>query len=183
MQSQDRVVGAERLAAQKLDAPGGFVAGLFDEGDVGAVDDAQQQVEFGEPDGQFFAVFEHPAVDVGVGFGAEVAAGEQVLQGPAGAVRQFGDVAVEAGPALNGWPGGLVDLREGGEVDVDFCLLVGHVLAPAMVVMGSVKVKRGTAISRSRPSRERNRTVVDSVASLASGGLRAQDHSTMTWPR
>jgi hypothetical protein len=93
--------------------------GLFDKGDVGAVDDAQQQVEFGEPDTEFFAVFEDPAVDVGVGFGADVAAGEQVLQGPAGAVGEFGDVAVEARPALDGWTGGLVDLREGGEVDVD----------------------------------------------------------------
>ena len=48
----------------------------------------------------------HPAVDVGVGFGADVAAGEQVLQGLAGAVGQFGDVAVEARPALNGRTGG-----------------------------------------------------------------------------
>ena len=58
----------------------------------------------------------------------------------------------------------------------------GHALAPAMVVMGSVNIKRGTAISRSRSSRERNRTVVDSVAQ-ALGCLSAQDHSTMTWPR
>ena len=58
----------------------------------------------------------------------------------------------------------------------------GHDAAPARVVMGSVKVKRGTAISRSRPSSERKRTVVDSAAS-GLGCLRAQDHSTMTWPR
>jgi hypothetical protein len=102
VQREDGIVGAERFAAQKLDAPCGFVAGLFDEGDVGTVDDVQQQVEFGEPDGQFFAVFEDPAVDVGVGVGADVAAGEQVLQGPAGAVGEFRDVAVEARPALNG---------------------------------------------------------------------------------
>ncbi len=83
------------------------------------VDDAQQQVEFGEPDGEFLAVFEDPAVDVGVGFGADVAAGEQVLKGPAGAVGEFGDVAVEARSALDGRAGGLlVDLRQGGEVDV-----------------------------------------------------------------
>jgi hypothetical protein len=118
VQGEDGVVGAERFAAQKLDAPCGFVAGLFDERDVGSVDDAQQQVEFGEPDTQFLAVLEYPAVDVGVGFSADVAAGEQVLQGPAGAVGQFGDVAVEARPALNGWAGGLVDLRQRGEVDI-----------------------------------------------------------------
>jgi len=47
-----------------------------------------------------------------VGFGAEIAAGEQVLQGPAGAVGEFGDVTVEAGSALNGWASGLVDLGE-----------------------------------------------------------------------
>ena len=55
VQRQDRVVGAERLATQKLGAPGRFVACLFDEGDPvslgGAVDDAQQQVQFREPDG------------------------------------------------------------------------------------------------------------------------------------
>ena len=118
MQRQNGVVGAERLAAQKLDASCGFVAGLFDERDVGGIDDAQQQVEFREPDTEFLAVFEHPGVDVGVGFGADVAAGEQMLQGPAGAVGQFGDVAVEARPALYGWTGRLVDLRQRREVDI-----------------------------------------------------------------
>src|SRR6185295_13097889 len=88
------------------------------------------------------AVFEHPAVDVGVGFGADVAPGEQVLQRPAGAVGEFGDVAVEPGPPLDGWAGGLVDLRQGGEVDVG---VGGHDAAPASVVIGSVNVKRGTA--------------------------------------
>ena len=113
MQGQDRVVGAERFAAQKLDAPCRFVAGLFDERDVGGVDDAQQQVEFGQPDGQLLAVFEYPAVDVGVGLGADVAAGEQLLQGPAGAVGQLGDVAVEPRPALTGRTSGLlVDLGQ-----------------------------------------------------------------------
>jgi hypothetical protein len=41
-EGEDGVVGAEWFAAQKLDAPCGFVAGLFDEGDIGTVDDAQQ---------------------------------------------------------------------------------------------------------------------------------------------
>ena len=49
---------------------------------------------------------------------------------------------------------------------------VVHEAAPARVVMGSVNVKRGTAISRSRPSSERKRTVVDSVASCVGGCLR-----------
>jgi hypothetical protein len=44
VQGEDGVVGAERFAAQKLDAPGGFVAGLFDEGDspgfIADLDDA-----------------------------------------------------------------------------------------------------------------------------------------------
>src|SRR5262245_39898059 len=48
--------------------------------------------------------------------------------------------------------------------------------------MGSVNVRRGTAISRSRPSRDLKRTVVDSMWS-GLGWVRAQDHSTMTWPR
>ena len=112
VQREAGVVGAQRFAAQKCDAPCGFVAGLLDEGDVGTVDDAQQQVEFGEPDGQFLAVFEDPAVDVGVGLGADVAAGEQVLQSPAGAVGEFGDVAVEAWAALPGRAGLLVDLGQ-----------------------------------------------------------------------
>ena len=75
--------------------------------------------------------------------------------------------------------GGLVDLRGSGEVDIGFG---GHVAAPTRVVIGSVKVRRGTAISRSRPSRERKRTVVDSVLP-GLGWVRAQDHRTMTWPR
>jgi hypothetical protein len=94
-----------RPRAHLLAPPCGFVAGLFDEGDspifIADLHYSQQQVEFGEPDGQFLAVFEDPAVDVGVGLGADVAAGEQVLQGPAGAVGEFGDVAVEAWPALD----------------------------------------------------------------------------------
>ena len=112
VQRQDGVVGAQRLAAQKLDAPGRFVAGLLDERDVGAVHDAQHQVEFGEPHRQLRAVFEHPAVQVLVGFGADVAAGQQLLQCPAGPVGQLADIAVEAGAALMRRAGGLVDLGQ-----------------------------------------------------------------------
>ena len=161
VQGEDGVVGAERLATQKLDAPGGFVAGLFDERDspgfIADLHNAQHQVEFGEPHGQFLAVLEYPAVDVGVGLGADVAASEQVLQGPAGAVGQFGDVAIEARPPLNGWAGGLVDLGERREVDIS---VGGHLHSSLCNWPGrpnirsrSRHVHRGTGSCRQRNSR------------------------------
>ena len=46
-----------------------------------------------------------------------------------------------------------------------------------------LNISSGTAISRSRPSSERNRTVLEAAVGDASGCLSAQDHSTMTCPR
>ena len=187
VQRQDRVIGAQRLTTQKLYAPGGFVARLLDERDVSALDDAQPEIQFGQSDRQLGAVLQHPGVDVAIGFGTEVAASQQLLQRPAGTVRQLGYVAVEPGSALVRGARRLVDLGECGEPAVVRGLFKGlfdgHAVAPSRVETGSVNIKCGTSISRSRPSRDWKRTVTDLEPCADSGCLSAQDHSTMTWPR
>ncbi len=82
---------------------------------LGALDDAQQQVQFGQPDAELGAVLQHPGVEVAIGFGADVAPGQQLLQRPARAVGQLADIAVEPGPALLRGARRLVDLGQRGE--------------------------------------------------------------------
>ena len=73
------------------------------------------------------AVLRHPGVEVAIGFGADVAAGEQLLQRPARTVGQLADVTVEPGPALVRGAAGLVDLGERGEPRI-VGRTVGHML-------------------------------------------------------
>ena len=110
-----------------------------------------------------------------------------MLQRPAGAVGQLTDVAVEARLALLRRPGGLVDFRECGEARIvggRGCPLLARALvghdAPTRLETGSVNIRCGTSISRSRPSRDWKRTVVDCVTPVGAGCLSAQDHNTIT---
>ncbi|PRC60433.1 hypothetical protein C6A85_18330, partial [Mycobacterium sp. ITM-2017-0098] len=83
-----------------------------------------------------------------------------------GAVGQFGDVAVEARPALVRGTGVLVDVGQGGERGEISVQFGGNEATPTLI--GSVNNKSGTAISRSLPSSERNGTVTDLSVGVSS---------------